>query len=75
MTARERADAIWLRGTNAWHDGLNEVTDAGRHKGITEVQMAGMRPALHPVTQSCNGSSHLGGGGNIAGTRIRAIQR
>jgi hypothetical protein len=39
--------------------------DAGRHKGQTRVQMAGMRPVLIPVTQSGSGASRVGGGGNV----------
>jgi hypothetical protein len=39
--------------------------DAGRNKGVARVQMAGMRMALIPVTQSGSSTSRLGGGGNI----------
>jgi hypothetical protein len=48
------------------HDGLAKVplNDAGRHNGVTGVQMPRMCPILAPITQSGSGNSHLGGGGN-----------
>jgi hypothetical protein len=55
-------------GTKVPHDGPAEVSvrlDAGRHKGVAGVQMAGMRPVLIPVTQSGSIASRLGGGGNV----------
>jgi hypothetical protein len=55
-------------GTKVPHDGPAEVPvrlDAGRHKGVARVHMAGMRPVLIPVTQSGSGASRLGGGGNV----------
>jgi hypothetical protein len=58
----------FAEGTKVSHDGPAEVPvrlDAGRHKGVARVQMAGMRPVLIPVTQSGSGASRLGGGGNI----------
>jgi hypothetical protein len=54
--------------TKVPHDGPAEVpsrSDAGGHKGVTEVQMARMRPALVPVRQSGSSSARLGGGGNV----------
>jgi hypothetical protein len=50
-------------GTRVPHDGPAEVPvrlDAGRHKGVARVQMAGMRPVLILVTQSGSSASRLG---------------
>jgi hypothetical protein len=44
--------------------GLPRCLDAGRHKGVPRVQMAGMRPVLIPVAQRGSSASRLGGGGN-----------
>jgi hypothetical protein len=55
-------------GTKVPHDGPGEVPvrlDAGRHKGVDRVQMAGMCPVLIPVTQSGSSASRLGGSGNV----------
>jgi hypothetical protein len=49
------------QGTKLLHDGPDEVPvrlDAGRHKGVTGVQMASMCPVLAPVTHS--GSGNIG---------------
>jgi hypothetical protein len=37
--------------------------DAGRHKGVTGVQMARIRPVLAPVTES--GALHVGSSGKV----------
>jgi hypothetical protein len=55
-------------GTKVPHDGLAEVPirlDAGRHKGVARVQMAGMRPVLIPVSNSGSSASRLRSGGNV----------
>jgi hypothetical protein len=68
VTARERAVA---EGTKVPHDGPAEVPvhlDAGTYKGVSRVQMAGMRPVLIPVTQSGSSASRLGDGGNVGRT-------
>jgi hypothetical protein len=49
-------------GTKVPHDGPAKVPvrlNAGRHKGVARVQMAGVRPVLIPVTQSGSSASHL----------------
>jgi hypothetical protein len=56
------------QGTAVPHDGPAEVPvglDAGRHQGVTGVQMAGMRSVLAPVTQCGSGAFRLGGGDNV----------
>jgi hypothetical protein len=61
------------QGTKVPHDGPAEVPvrlDAGRHKGVTGVQMASMCPVLAQVSQSGSGAAHLGGGGS-AGRAVR----
>jgi hypothetical protein len=55
-------------GTKVLHDGPAEVPvslDAGRYKGVAQVQMASMRPVLIPVTQSGSSAFHLKGSGNV----------
>jgi hypothetical protein len=56
-------------GTKVPHEGLAEVPvrlDAGRHKRVAKVQMAGMRPVLIPIMQSGSSASRLGGGCNLS---------
>jgi hypothetical protein len=56
------------QGTREPHDGPAKVPirlDAGRHKGVTGVQMACMRPLLAPVAQSGSGTSRRGGSGSV----------
>jgi hypothetical protein len=56
------------QGTKVPHDGLAEVPvriNAGRHKGVTRVQMARMRRVCAPVTQSYSGALCVGGSGNV----------
>jgi hypothetical protein len=70
-----------VQGTKVLHDVRAEVSirlDAGRHKGVTGVQMACMRPVLAPVIQSGIGASRLEAGGNLgraAEMRHRDIQQ
>jgi hypothetical protein len=58
----------FAQGTKVPHDGRAEVPvrlNAGRHKGVARVQIAGMCPVLIPVTQSGSVASRIGGYGNV----------
>jgi hypothetical protein len=64
----------FAEGTKVLHDGPAEVPvhlDAGRHKCMARLQMAGIRPVLIPFMQSGSNVFRLVGGGGNVGRAVR----
>jgi hypothetical protein len=70
MTARERANMLFAKGTKVPRDVSAEVPerlDAGEHTGVTGARLACMCLVLVPVTQSGSSTVRQGGAGNVGG--------